>query len=209
MGKTWKPSLDLHGRVHRGAYRALPSRRKFVQKGVSSFRKRMGEKGCLGLLRWKTKSSNVPWVGVLNAIYEQDFLGFSDGFRPGRGQHDALDALAVGITHTKVSWIVDADVRSFFDSMSHEWLIRFVEHRIGDPRMIRLIRKWLKAGVMDGAEWTSSDIGSPQGQWCHRRSLTSTCITPSSCGLISGDATTPAEMSCSCATPTIPSLALV
>lgn len=102
-------------------------------------------------------------VEVLNAIYEQDFLGFSYGFRPGRGQHDALDALAVGITYTKVSWIVDADVRSFFDSMSHEWLIRFVEHRIGDPRMIRLIRKWLKAGVMDGDEWKSSDTGSPQG----------------------------------------------
>jgi retron-type reverse transcriptase len=95
-------------------------------------------------------------VEVLNAIYEQDFLGFSYGFRPGRGQRDALDALAVGITYTKVSWIVDADVRSFFDSMSHEWLIRFAEHRIGDPRMIRLIRKWLRAGVMDGAEWTSS-----------------------------------------------------
>jgi group II intron reverse transcriptase/maturase len=102
-------------------------------------------------------------VEVLNAIYEQDFLGFSYGFRPGRGQHNALDALAVGITYTKVSWIVDADVRSFFDSMSHEWLIRFVEHRIGDPRMLRLIRKWLKAGVMDGGEWTSSEIGSPQG----------------------------------------------
>jgi hypothetical protein len=130
-------------------------------------------------------------VEVLNGIYEQDFLGFSYGFRPGRGQHDALDALAVGITHTKVSWIVDADVRSFFDSMSHEWLIRFVEHRIGDPRMIRLIRKWLKAGVMDGAEWTSSDIGSPQGRWCLRCSRTSTFITPSTCGPTSGDATTP------------------
>ena len=100
---------------------------------------------------------------VLNAIYEQDFLGFSYGFRPGRGQHDALDALGFGIVRTKVSWIVDADVRSFFDSMSHDWLLRFVEHRIGDPRMIRLIRKWLKAGVMDGAEWTSSEAGSPQG----------------------------------------------
>ena len=102
-------------------------------------------------------------VEVLNAIYEQDFLGFSYGFRPGRGQHDALDALGFGIVRTKVSWIVDADVRYFFDSMSHEWLIRFVEHRIGDPRVIRLIRKWLKAGVMDGVEWTSSEIGSPQG----------------------------------------------
>lgn len=95
--------------------------------------------------------------------HQQDFLGFSYGFRPGRGQHDALDALGFGIVRTKVSWIVDADVRTFFDSMSHDWLLRFVEHRIGDPRMIRLIRKWLKAGVMDGAEWTSSETGSPQG----------------------------------------------
>ena len=95
---------------------------------------------------------------VLNAIYEQDFLGFSYGFRPRRGQHDALDALAVGITYTKVSWMVDADVRSFF-----EWLIRFRGASNRDPRMIPLIRKWLRAGVMDGAEWTSSDIGSPQG----------------------------------------------
>jgi hypothetical protein len=156
----------------------------------------------------KSGRSDAESVEVLNGIYEQDFLGFSYGFRPGRGQHDALDALAVGITHTKVSWIVDADVRSFFDSMSHEWLIRFVEHRIGDPRMIRLIRKWLKAGVMDGGEWTSSDIGSPQGRWCLRGSRTSTFITPSTFGRTSGDATTPTGMSCSCATPTIPSLAL-
>jgi group II intron reverse transcriptase/maturase len=102
-------------------------------------------------------------VEVCNAIYEEDFLGFSYGFRPKRGQHDALDALAVGITQTPVNWIVDIDVRAFFDTMSHEWLIRFVEHRIADTRMIRLIRKWLKAGVMDDGEWSSSEAGTPQG----------------------------------------------
>jgi RNA-directed DNA polymerase len=163
-GTTWREFgqdleaklVDLHGRVHRGAYRALPSRRKFIQKED-------GRQRPLGIAALEDKILQRAVVEVLNAIYEQDFLGFSYGFRPGRGQHDALDALAVGITHTKVSWIVDADIRSFFDSMSHEWLIRFVEHRIGDPRLIRLIRKWLKAGVMNGAEWTSSDIGSPQG----------------------------------------------
>ena len=147
---------DLHGRLHRGAYRAQPSRRKFIQKED-------GRQRPLGIASLEDKIVQRAVVEVLNAIYEQDFLGFSYGFRPGRGQHDALDALAFGITRTKVSWIVDADVRSFFDSMSHDWLIRFVEHRIGDPRMIRLIRKWLKAGVMDGAEWTSSEVGSPQG----------------------------------------------
>jgi RNA-directed DNA polymerase len=163
-GMTWREYgqdlevklLDLHGRVHRGAYRALPSRRKFIQKED-------GRQRPLGIASLEDKIVQRAVVEVLNAIYEQDFLGFSYGFRPGRGQHDALDALAFGIVRTKVSWIVDADVRSFFDSMSHDWLIRFVEHRIGDRRVIRLIQKWLKAGVMDGVEWTSSDTGSPQG----------------------------------------------
>ena len=102
-------------------------------------------------------------VEVLNAIYEEDFLGFSYGFRPGRGQHDALDALAVGITRTKVNWIVDADIAGFFDAVSHEWLMRFVEHRIGDRRINRLIRKWLKAGVMEEGELVSAETGTPQG----------------------------------------------
>ena len=163
-GTTWREYgydmeaklVDLHGRVHRGAYRALPSRRKFIEKED-------GRQRPLGIASLEDKIVQRAVVEVLNAIYEQDFLGFSYGFRPGRGQHDALDALGFGIVRTKVSWIVDADVRTFFDSMSHEWLIRFVEHRIGDPRVIRLIRKWLKAGVMDGAEWTSSETGSPQG----------------------------------------------
>src|SRR5258706_2179113 len=148
--------VDLHGRVHRGAYRALPSRRKFIQKAD-------GRERPLGIAALEDKIVQRAVVEGLNAIYEQDFLGFSYGFRPGRGQHDALDALAVGITQTKVNWIVDVDVRAFFDTVSHEWLIRFVEHRIADPRMIRLIRKWLKAGVMEDGQWSASGAGTPQG----------------------------------------------
>ena len=141
--RTWKPTLvDLHARVHRGAYRALPSRRQYIPKAD-------GRQRPLGIAALEDKIVQRAVVEVLNAIYEEDFLGFSYGFRPGRSQHDALDALAVGITRTKVNWILDADIRSFFDSVSHEWLIRFVEHRIGDQRVIRLIRKWLKAGVME------------------------------------------------------------
>ena len=102
-------------------------------------------------------------VAVLNAIYEHDFMGFSYGFRPGRGQHDALDALAVGVSRTKVNWILDADIRKFFDSVSHDWLIRFLEHRIGDPRVIKLIRKWLKAGVMEDGVLHPTEEGTPQG----------------------------------------------
>jgi RNA-directed DNA polymerase len=102
-------------------------------------------------------------VAVLNAIYEQDFVGFSYGFRPRRSQHDALDALAVGICNTPVNWILDADIRSFFDSVSQEWLVRFLEHRIGDKRIIRLVRKWLKAGVLEDGVWSVSEEGTPQG----------------------------------------------
>lgn len=147
---------DLHARVHRGAYRALPSRRKFIPKAD-------GRERPLGIAALEDKIVQRAVVEVLNAIYEVDFLGFSYGFRPGRSQHDALDALATGIARTPVSWILDVDVRCFFDSVSHEWLIRFMEHRIGDPRMIRLIRKWLKAGVLEGGQWSSSEAGTPQG----------------------------------------------
>jgi len=148
--------VELHTRLHRGAYRALPSRRKFIPKGDGGVRP-------LGIAALEDKIVQRAVVEVFNAIYEADFLGFSYGFRPGRSQHDALDALAVGITRTPVNWIVDIDVRSFFDTVSHDWLIRFVEHRIADTRMIRLIRKWLKAGVMDDGEWSSSEAGTPQG----------------------------------------------
>jgi RNA-directed DNA polymerase len=148
--------VDLHARIHRGAYRALPSRRKYIAKPD-------GRQRPLGIAALEDKIAQRALVEVLNAIYEEDFLGFSYGYRPERGQHDALDALAAAITRTKVNWILDADVRSFFDSVSHEWLIRFVEHRVGDPRVIRLIRKWLKAGVMEDGAITPTEAGTPQG----------------------------------------------
>ena len=148
--------VDLYARIHRGAYRALPSRRKYIAKPD-------GRQRPLGIAALEDKIVQRAVVEVLNAIYEEDFLGFSYGFRPGRSQHDALDALAAAITRTKVNWILDADIRSFFDTLSHEWLVRFVEHRVGDPRAIRLIRKWLNAGVMEEGVLTLTDAGTPQG----------------------------------------------
>jgi RNA-directed DNA polymerase len=163
-GLTWRQYeqdlevnlVDLHARVHRGAYRALPSRRKFIPKED-------GRQRPLGMASLEDKIVQRAVVEVFNAIYEEDFVGFSYGFRRGRGQHEALDALAVGISRTKVNWVLDVDLRSFFDTLSHDWLVRFVEHRIGDPRMIRLVRKWLKAGVMEDGEWSVSESGTPQG----------------------------------------------
>src|SRR5438093_8580312 len=148
--------VDLHAHVHRGAYRALPSRRKFIAKPD-------GQQRPLGIAALEDKIVQRAVVEVLNAVYEEDFLGFSYGFRPGRGQHDALDALAVGIGRRKVNWILDADVAGFFDAVSHEWLVRFVEHRIGDERVIRLMRKWLQAGVMEDGAVTPTVVGTPQG----------------------------------------------
>ena len=147
---------DLHARVQRGAYRALPVRRRYIPKPG-------GKQRPLGIAALEDKIIQRAVVAVLNAIYEQDFLGFSYGFRPRRSPHQALDALAVGICTTPVNWIVDADIRSFFDSLSQEWLIRFLEHRIGDERIIRLVRKWLKAGVLEDGEWSVSEEGTPQG----------------------------------------------
>jgi len=163
-GMTWKEYeqgleerlADLHGRVHRGAYRPLPSRRVYIPKADGSQRP-------LAIAALEDKIVQGAAVTVLNAIYEEDFLGFSYGFRPGRGPHDAMDALVMGIASRKVNFVVDADIRSFFDSVSQEWLIRFLEHRIGDKRVIRLIRKWLKAGVLEEGIVSVSETGTGQG----------------------------------------------
>ena len=147
---------ELHARVHRGAYRALPSRRVYIPKPD-------GRQRPLAVAALEDKIVQRATVAVLNAIYEEDFLGFSYGFRPGRGAHDAMDALVVAIEHRKVNFILDADVRAFFDTVSQDWLIRFVEHRVGDPRVIRLIRKWLKAGVLEDGVVNVSERGTAQG----------------------------------------------
>jgi group II intron reverse transcriptase/maturase len=147
---------DLHERVHRGAYRALPSRRTYIPKAD-------GKQRPLAVAALEDKIVQRATAAVLNAIYEEDFLGFSYGFRPKRGQHNALDALVVGITSRRVNFIFDADVASFFDSVSKDWLVRFVEHRIGDVRIIRLIQKWLKAGVLENGVVTVSEKGTGQG----------------------------------------------
>jgi len=163
-GLTWqtyaadleRKLTDLHARVHRGAYRASPSRRTYIPKAD-------GRQRPLAVAALEDKIVQRATVAVLNCIYGEEFLGFSYGFRPKRGQHDALDALAVGITDRKVNFILDADVRSFFDEVSQSWLIRFVEHRIGDPRIIRLIQKWLKAGVLEDGIVTIEEKGTGQG----------------------------------------------
>ena len=147
---------DLHNRVHRGAYRAQPARRRYIPKPD-------GRQRPLAIVALEDKIVQRATIMVLNAIYEEDFLGFSYGFRPKRGQHDALDALIVGINSKKVSYILDADIRSFFDEVSQDWLIRFLNHRIGDPRIIRLIQKWLRAGILEDGAVTISDKGTGQG----------------------------------------------
>ena len=149
--------VDLHARIHRGAYRAPPVRRVEIPKPD-------GGKRPLGIASLEDKIVQKAVTDtILVPIYETEFLGFSYGFRPGRGAHNALDALAVGITQRKVNWIVDADIRGFFDNLDRNWLVRFLEHRIGDKRVIRLITKWLNAGVMEGTDWTDTGRGTPQG----------------------------------------------
>ena len=146
---------DLLERVHTGRYRAAPSRRVYIPKADGRLRP-------LGIATLEDKIVQRAVVEVLNAVYETDFLGFSYGFRPGRSPHDALDALATGIERKKVNWVLDADIRDFFTSLDHDWLMKFVEHRIADPRVLRLIRKWVTAGVIEDGTWTASE-GAPQG----------------------------------------------
>jgi RNA-directed DNA polymerase len=147
---------DLHARVHRGAYRARPTRRVFIPKPDGRLRP-------LGVAALEDKILQRAVVEVLNAVYEQDFLGFSYGFRPGRSQHDALDALSIGITRKKVSFVLDADISDFFTGLDQSWLVKFLEHRIADRRVLRLIQKWLRAGVIEDGEWSSTETGTAQG----------------------------------------------
>jgi group II intron reverse transcriptase/maturase len=163
-GVTWKDYEegledrlhDLNERIHRGNYRAQPSRRTYIPKPDGRMRP-------LGIAALEDKIAQQALVKVLNTIFEMDFLGFSYGFRPGRGPHDGLDALYMGLTTRKVNWVLDADIQGFFDTINHEWLMRFVEHRIADPRVLRLIRKWLRAGVSEDGKWSHTTVGTPQG----------------------------------------------
>ena len=163
-GMTWKTYeqdldrriRDLHARVHSGAYRALPSRRSYIPKDD-------GSKRPLAVAALEDKIVQRAVAIVLSEIYEEDFLGFSYGFRPDRGQHDALDALIVGIERKKVNFILDADIRSFFTEVSQQWVVRFLEHRVGDPRIIRLVQKWLRAGILEDGIVTVEEKGTGQG----------------------------------------------
>jgi RNA-directed DNA polymerase len=163
-GETWKHYgenlkenlQDLSGRLARGAYQARPVRRVYIEKAD-------GRKRPLGVPTLEDKIVQRSAVEVLNAIYEVDFLGFSYGFRPGRSQHQALDAVAYGMWKKLVKWVLDADIQSFFDTLSHEWLVKFLEHRIADRRVIRLIQKWLNAGVLEEGKRMVSEIGTVQG----------------------------------------------
>ncbi|WP_228486824.1 group II intron reverse transcriptase/maturase [Paludibaculum fermentans] len=163
-GTTWQQYgegleerlADLKDRIHRGTYRAQPSRRIYIPKAD-------GRQRPIGIAAVEDKVVQQAVVIILNEIYEEDFRGFSYGFRPGRSPHMALDALSVGILRKKVNWILDADIQGFFDRMSHEWTMKFVQHRVADKRILRLIQKWLKAGVSEDGEWSETAVGTPQG----------------------------------------------
>jgi group II intron reverse transcriptase/maturase len=163
-GETWRSYgrdlesnlQELSARLKRGAYRAKPVERAYTPKADGRLRP-------LGVPVLEDKIVQRAVVEVLNAIYETDFLGFSYGYRPGRNPHDALDALSVGLLRRKVNWVLDADLRGFFDTLDHAWLVKFLEHRIGDRRVIRLIQKWLKAGVLEDGRRIESQVGTVQG----------------------------------------------
>ena len=148
--------VELHGRIHRGAFRATPSKRIYIEKSD-------GRKRPLGIPSLEDKIVQHAVRTLLQCIYEEDFLGFSYGFRPHRSQHQALDALAVGIEEKRVNWILDADIEGFFDNIDRDWLVKFLEHRIGDKRIVRLIQKWLNAGIIEGTDWSDTGKGTPQG----------------------------------------------
>lgn len=147
---------DLHARVHAGSYRAQPAKRAYIAKADGRMRP-------LGLAALEDKIVQHAVGAILTQIFEIDFKGFSYGFRPGRSQHDALDALWVGLMRKKVGWVLDADIQSFFDTIDHEWMLKFLEHRVADRRVLRLIRKWLKAGVLEDGIWSETEEGTPQG----------------------------------------------
>ncbi len=163
-GKTWKEYgknlgdnlKNLSERLRKGAYRARAVKRTYIPKGD-------GRQRPIGIPVLEDKIVQRAMVEVLNAIYEVDFLGFSYGFRLGRNQHNALDAVVEAIEGRKVNWVLDLDIRGFFDAIDHEWLLKFVEHRVKDKRVIRHIRKWLNAGVMEDGQWYKTDEGTPQG----------------------------------------------
>jgi RNA-directed DNA polymerase len=156
-GETLEDNLrDLSERLKRGAYRAKPVRRVYIPKAD-------GRQRPLGVTALEDKIAQRATVEVLNAIYETDFLGHSYGFRPGRSPHHALDALYTGLLTKKVNWVLDLDIRSYFDGISHEWLVKFVEHRIADRRVVRLIQKWLRAGVLEDGKHLRVEEGTPQG----------------------------------------------
>ena len=148
--------VDLHRRIHAGTYRAQPSKRAYIPKADGRLRP-------LGIAALEDKIVQHAVGVVLGSIYEEDFLGFSYGFRPARNQHQALDALWVGLMRKQVNWVLDADIRAFFDTMDHGWMMRFLEHRIADRRILRLIRKWLRAGVSEDGIWSKTEVGTPQG----------------------------------------------
>jgi RNA-directed DNA polymerase len=194
-GETWQHYgealeenlADLSDRLKRGAYRAEPVRRAYIAKAD-------GRQRPLGIPTLEDKLVQRATVEVLNAIYEADFLGFSYGFRPGRSPHDALDALYVGLLRRKVHWVLDADIRGFFDAIDKGWMVKFIEHRIADQRVVRLIQKWLNAGALEDGTRTWSETGTPQGA-AHRHSwLTCTCTTCSISGSSGGGGRRPMAM---------------